>query len=189
MCGELQPQPLLELGHLHQLALWLSSLHCSGVSCRMWLICLNHFCNYGCFVTDCTYCTCTILLFCHTIGPGPISELHYFEKTDTSVNITWMSPTEPNGVIVAYFVEHGVYQNEPTTSVRLFAGGGPMHTVIQGLGKCLPLMPLVHIYIQACVYQQVRVPAINEGHKLCRCFQRIREGIYSHRFWGVGSTT
>ena len=117
----------------------------------------------------------TVLFTIHTLDPGPISELHYFEKTDTSVNITWMSPKEPNGDILAYFVEHGVYQNESTTSVRILATGGPMYTVIQGLGKCLPLMPLVYIYvyiyiyiyIQARVYQQVRVPAINEGHELC----------------------
>ena len=45
---------------------------------------------------------------------------------------------EPNGVIVAYFVEHEVYQNEPTTSARLLARGGPMYTVIRALGKLLP---------------------------------------------------
>ena len=66
---------------------------------------------------------------------GPVSELRYKVKTNTSVNITWMPPKEPNGVIVAYFVEHGVYQNESTTTVRLPARGGPMYTVIQGLGK------------------------------------------------------
>ena len=70
-------------------------------------------------------------------APGPVSELSYKVKTNTSVNITWMPPKVPNGDIVAYFVEHGVYQNEPTTSVRLL-GGGPMYTVIQGLGKYLP---------------------------------------------------
>ena len=68
---------------------------------------------------------------------GPVSELSYKVKTNTSVTITWKPPKEPNGVIVAYFVEHGVYQNEPTTSVRLLARGGPMYTV-QGLGKYLP---------------------------------------------------
>ena len=62
----------------------------------------------------------------------------YEEDTNTSVTITWKPPKEPNGVIRAYFVEHGVYQNEPTTSVRLLATGGPMHTVIQGLGELLP---------------------------------------------------
>ena len=78
----------------------------------------------------------TVLFTIHTLAPGPISELHYFEKTDTSVNITWKPPIEPNGDIVSYFVKHGVYQNELTTSVRILAGG-PMYTVIQALGKCL----------------------------------------------------
>ena len=68
---------------------------------------------------------------------GPVSELSYKVKTNTSVNITWMPPKEPNGDIVAYFVEHGVYQNEPTTSVRISARG-PMYTVIQGLGEFVP---------------------------------------------------
>ena len=93
-------------------------------------------------MTDCTYLLymhhSTVLVTIHTIDPGPISELHCFEKTDTSVTITWKPPIEPNGVIVAYYVEHGVYQNESTTSVTLHARGGPMHTVIQALGKCLP---------------------------------------------------
>ena len=69
---------------------------------------------------------------------GPVSELSYKVKTNTSVNITWMPPKVPNGVIVAYFVEHGVYQNEPTTSVRISARGGTMYTVIQDLGELLP---------------------------------------------------
>ena len=67
------------------------------------------------------------------IAPGPVLGLSYEEDTDTSVSITWKPPKEPNGDIVAYFVEHGVYQNEPTTSVILLAGG-PKSTVIQGLG-------------------------------------------------------
>ena len=79
----------------------------------------------------------TVLFAIHTIEPGPISELHYCEKTDTSVNITWKPPKEPNGHIVSYSVEHGVYQNESTTSVIILAGG-PMYTVIEALGKYLP---------------------------------------------------
>ena len=74
---------------------------------------------------------------------GPVSELSYKVKTNTSVNITWMPPKVPNGVIVAYIVEHGVYQNEPTTSLRLL-GGGPMYTVIQDLGKFLPFHIICH---------------------------------------------
>ena len=72
------------------------------------------------------------------IAPGSVSELNYEENTDTSVNITWKPPKEPNGVIVAYFMEHAVYQNESTTSVRLHARGGLMYTVIRTLGKLLP---------------------------------------------------
>ena len=75
------------------------------------------------------------VLFLHPPAPGPVLDLSYEEDTDTSINITWKPPKEPNGVIRAYFVEHGVYQNEPTTSVRLFARGGPMYTVIRALGK------------------------------------------------------
>ena len=78
------------------------------------------------------------VLFLYPPVPGPVLDLSYEEDTDTSVNITWKPPKEPNGVIRAYFVEHGVYQNESTTSVRLLARGGPMYTVIQGLGKLLP---------------------------------------------------
>ena len=67
-----------------------------------------------------------------------MSNLSYEEDTDTSANITWKPPKEPNGDIVAYFVEHGVYQNESTTSVRLLVGGGPMYTV-KALSKLLRL--------------------------------------------------
>ena len=77
-----------------------------------------------------------IILFLHPPAPGPVLDLSYEEDTDTSVNITWNQPSQPNGFILAYIVEHGVYQDEPTTSVRLHATGGPMYTVIQTLGKC-----------------------------------------------------
>ena len=79
-----------------------------------------------------------ILLRIYNVVPGPVSELSYEENTDTAVNVTWKPPEKPNGDIVAYFVEHGVYQNEPTTSVRIHARGGPMYTVIRGLGELLP---------------------------------------------------
>ena len=75
------------------------------------------------------------VLFHHPPAPGPVLDLSYEEDTDTSVNITWKPPKEPNGVILAYFVEHGVYNKELTTSVRLHATGGPLYTVIQALGK------------------------------------------------------
>ena len=68
------------------------------------------------------------------IAPGPVSELHYIDSTDTSVNITWKPPKEPNGVIVAYFVEYGVHnKKESLTSVEIDARS-PMQTVIQELG-------------------------------------------------------
>ena len=83
----------------------------------------------------------TILFAIHTIDPGLVSELQYFQNTDTSVNITWKPPKEPNGNIEAYFVEHGVYQNESTTeSVSLSAEDRRlMHIVIQNLSKSLLL--------------------------------------------------
>ena len=72
------------------------------------------------------------------IAPGPVSELSYEENTDTSVTITWRPPKEPNGDLVAYFVEHGVYQNESTRSVEI-AARSPQHAVIRALGKLAPL--------------------------------------------------
>ena len=74
------------------------------------------------------------LVSLHPIAPGPVLDLSYEEDTDTSVNITWKSPSEPNGVILAYFVEHGVYNKKLTTSLRLHARR-TMYTVIQALGK------------------------------------------------------
>ena len=70
----------------------------------------------------------------HPIAPGPVSGLSYEENTETSVTITWKPPKEPNGDLVAYFVEHGVYQNESTRSVAIDARR-PTSTVIQALGR------------------------------------------------------
>ena len=79
------------------------------------------------------------LSYIYYIAPGPVSELSYEEDTSTSVKITWKPPKELNGDIVAYFVEHGVYQNESTTGVELLARGEPMYnTVIRALGRLLP---------------------------------------------------
>ena len=86
----------------------------------------------------------------HLIVPGAVSNLSYEEDTDTSVNITWKPPKEPNGDIVAYFMEHGVYQNESTTTVRILARR-PMHTVIRALGKLLPFH-IVAIYVYASIF-------------------------------------
>ena len=72
----------------------------------------------------------------HSIALGPVSELSYEENTDTSVTITWKPPKEPNGDLVAYFVEHGVYQNESTRSVAVDARRR-MSAVIHALGKLM----------------------------------------------------
>ena len=72
-----------------------------------------------------------------------MSEVSYEENTDTSVNIIWKPPEEPNGVIVAYFVEHGVYQNESTRSLGIDAIQN-MSAVIQALSKLLPLHNLMN---------------------------------------------
>ena len=86
------------------------------------------------YTSTCSTAPTDFLLYNIYIAPGPVSELRYEEDTDTSVNITWKPPNEPNGVIRIYFVEHGVYQNEPTTSVTIYAGR-PAYTVIRALGK------------------------------------------------------
>ena len=77
--------------------------------------------------------------FTFPTAPGPVSELRYEEITDTSVNITWKPPKEPNGFIVAYIVQHGVYQVESTTNVTIDARR-ITHTVIQALGMLLPFL-------------------------------------------------
>ena len=66
-----------------------------------------------------------------------MSELRYEESTDTSVNITWKPPKEPNGLTRAYFVEHGVYETELAVNVTIHAGR-PTHTIIRALSKLLP---------------------------------------------------
>ena len=88
---------------------------------------------------------CTVLSTLHPIAPGPVFELSYEESTNTSVTITWKPPKEPNGDLVAYFVEHGVYQNESTRSVRIDARRR-MSAVIQALGK-LVLLHMVPTFI------------------------------------------
>ena len=74
------------------------------------------------------------LVSLHPIAPEPVLDLSYGEDTDTSVNITWNPPKEPNGVIVAYFVEYGVYNKKSAKDVRVDASR-PRYTVIQALGK------------------------------------------------------
>ena len=85
------------------------------------------------------------------IAPGPVSELSYEENTDTSVTITWKPPKEPNGDLVAYFVEHGVYQNESTRSVEIDARR-PQHAVIPALGELL-LLNTVPTFISKYICQ------------------------------------
>ena len=75
-----------------------------------------------------------MLLVLHTIAPGPVSELSYEENTDTSVTVTWKPPKEPNGDLVAYFVDNGVYQNESTIRVEVDARR-PTSVLLQALGK------------------------------------------------------
>ena len=87
----------------------------------------------------CIYCMPTLYP-----APGPVRELGYKVKTNTSVNITWKPPKEPNGDIVAYFVEHGVYQNESTTSVEV-TDKQQVQRVIQNLSKLL-------LYILWCMH-------------------------------------
>ena len=74
----------------------------------------------------------------HPTVPGIVSELRYHDYTDTSVNITWRPPKEPNGVIVAYIVEQEVYQVESAINVGINTRR-PTHIVIQALGKLLPI--------------------------------------------------
>ena len=78
----------------------------------------------------------------HPIAPGPVFELSYEESTNTSVTITWKPPKEPNGDLVAYFVEHGVYQDESAISERVDARR-QMSTIIQALGKLVIATPLI----------------------------------------------
>ena len=85
-------------------------------------------------------CICAIFQYCATIlhptAPGPVSELRYEENTNTSVNVTWKPPKEPNGDILAYFVVYGVYRNKSTIKVTIDARR-PLITVVQALGKSL----------------------------------------------------
>ena len=74
------------------------------------------------------------LVSLHSIAPGPVLGLSYEEDTDTSVNITWNPPSEPTGGILAYFVEHGVYNKKSAKDVRVDASR-PRYTLIQALGK------------------------------------------------------
>ena len=74
------------------------------------------------------------LVSLYSIAPGAVLGLSYEEYTDTSVNITWSPPSERNGGILAYFVEHGVYNKKSAKDVRIDASR-PRYTVIQALGK------------------------------------------------------
>ena len=92
-----------------------------------------------------------VLSTLHPVAPGPVSELSYEENTDTSVTVTWKPPKEPNGDLVAYFVEHGVYQNESTRSVAMDARR-PQHAVIRALSMLL-LLHIVLTFISKSIYQ------------------------------------
>ena len=99
--GPFSPVELLSLKS-SELVIFLHCICCSTFLCLL---------QYGC------------IHVVYPIAPGPVSELSYEVKSNTSVRVTWKSPKEPNGVIVSYFVEHGVYQhvssvNENTTHQR-----------------------------------------------------------------------
>ena len=109
----------------------------------------------------------------HAIAPGPVSELSYEENTDTSVTITWKPPKEPSGDLVAYFVEHGVYQNESTISVAIDARRR-MSAVIQALGKLLPLLCSNHLCQQLSVRMcaspyLTNMPPLDRLHLIAKC--------------------
>ena len=85
-------------------------------------------CNCACRVTQFSSSD-----FPYLIAPGPVLELSYEVTMNTSVRITWKPPKEYYGDLVAYSVEHGVYQNESTVGVRIDARR-PLSTVIQAFG-------------------------------------------------------
>ena len=89
-------------------------------------------------------------------APGPVSELRYEEITNTSVNIIWKPPKEPNGVIRAYSVEHGVYGTDLAVNVTINATG-PTHTIIQALSKFLVLHILPAIFSKWACYKLTTV--------------------------------
>ena len=151
-----------------------SSVHCSGVSCIDAVFCMSKFSgNNSCKLQCGTWHMCKVCIMLPTflpIAPGPVSKLSYEENTDTSVTITWKPPKEPNGDLVAYFVEHGVYQNESTRSVAMDARR-PTRTAIQALGNLL----LLYIVL-TLINQQVCVLSQNDGshqtvafNYMCKC--------------------
>ena len=71
------------------------------------------------------------LVSLHPIAPWPVLDLSY-EEIGTSISIAWKPPKEPNGDIIAYFVEHGVCNSESTFGVRVDASG-PRYSVFRAL--------------------------------------------------------
>ena len=51
--------------------------------------------------------------------PGPVSNLSYNITSNTSAVIMWSEPEEPNGVITAYDVVYGVYEDDNSTIVNV----------------------------------------------------------------------
>ena len=43
-----------------------------------------------------------------------MSSLSYSITSNTSAKITWSEPAEPNGVIIGYVMEYGVYEGNKT---------------------------------------------------------------------------
>ena len=134
--------------HFHTLQ-WSEFLHFVK---QLFLASGNRSCSVAHYIcTNTTGCIYHAAFPSPNIAPGPVSELSYEENTDTSVTITWKPPKEPNGDLVAYFVEHGVYQNESTRSVAIDARRR-MSTVIQALGELL-LLNTVPTFISKYICQ------------------------------------
>ena len=63
--------------------------------------------------------------------PGPPFGLTYKVSSDTTANISWSEPEEPNGVILSYVVEYGELGVDATVREEVTT---PQY-MIQNLGK------------------------------------------------------
>ncbi|XP_038068060.1 receptor-type tyrosine-protein phosphatase mu-like [Patiria miniata] len=45
-----------------------------------------------------------------TGAPGPVGNLNFTERTETSINLVWDPPLQPGGVLIGYKVEHRILQ-------------------------------------------------------------------------------
>ena len=67
--------------------------------------------------------------------PGPPFGLTYKASSDTTANISWSEPEEPNGVILTYVVEYGEFGENVTVREEVAT---PQY-IIQDLGTNLEL--------------------------------------------------